>query len=58
MPTSVLVRPRRYTGCHESNLNGMNYNSASAPAAMGINWFKFKPYTHSMKTSEMALKAV
>jgi len=48
-----------YNDCHESNLNGL-YLRGDHPNqwAQGVNWKKFRDFTHSMKKADMKIRPV
>ncbi|XP_067944489.1 fibrinogen C domain-containing protein 1-B-like [Watersipora subatra] len=45
-----------YKGCHQVNLNGDYLNGTHSSYADGINWYPFKGYGESMKTTEMKFR--
>ena len=47
-----------YNVCHQTNPNGHNYNSKSAPNSEGIIYRDWKGFNHSMKSIRMAIKAL
>ena len=46
-----------YSNCHSSNLNGLYLSGGHASYANGVNWRPFKGYYHSLKFTEMKLRA-
>ena len=46
-----------YASCHHSNLNGLYLNGGHRSFANGVNWKPFKGHYHSLKFTEMKLKA-
>ena len=46
-----------YASCHHSNLNGLCLSGGHLSYAIGVNWQPFKGYHHSLKFTEMKLKA-
>ncbi len=46
-----------YRNCFDTNLNGYNYNSKTAPEFKGILYWHWKRYEHSLKSVRMSVKA-
>ncbi|XP_071174852.1 ficolin-2-like isoform X1 [Mytilus edulis] len=45
-----------YEACHRSNLNGVYFHGHHDEFATGINWFTFRGYHSSMKTTMMMIR--
>ena len=45
-----------YSGCHESNLNGIYHEGAHKTYGDGINWSAWKGYYYSLKFTEMKMR--
>ena len=45
-----------YNKCHYSNLNGLYLVGPHTSYANGVNWYHFKRYYYSLKTSQMMFK--
>ena len=46
----------RYNECHQSNLNGENLNAKGVKR--GLTWKTWKGNSQSLRSSEMAVKAI
>ena len=47
-----------YNQCHYSNLNGQYLAGHHDSNADGVNWYNFKGYKYSLKTSEMKVRPI
>lgn len=45
-----------YTGCHESNLNGLYLKGLHESHANGVNWKHFKGYNYSLKDTVIKIR--
>ncbi|XP_028403384.1 ryncolin-1-like [Dendronephthya gigantea] len=45
-----------YRHCHESNLNGFYYYGAHTSYADGVNWYHWKAYYYSLKSTSMKIR--
>ena len=45
-----------YRKCHNANLNGQYLNGTHESYADGINWYPFKGFYESLKTTDMKIR--
>ena len=45
-----------YKACHLSNLNGYYLSGSHTSYANGVNWYRWKRYNYSLKTTEMKIR--
>ena len=45
-----------YSGCHQSNLNGLYHHGKHSSYADGVNWRLWKGYYYSAKRAEMKIR--
>ena len=46
-----------YKDCHDSNLNGLYGRGANTKYGEGVNWFTWRGYHYSLKTTEMKIRS-
>lgn len=45
-----------YSSCHSSNLNGLYLRGNHSTYANGVNWYAFKGFHYSLKSTEMKIR--